>query len=243
MQIDALAVRLRPRSMTEAADLGVRLTQANARSVWGSFLPVHAIALALAVASVDIAHWLPVLVIYCLKPWLDRTLLFSLSRAVFGEPTTFADLWRAQRSVWWQHLSTTLIRQRLSLVRSFTQSIYQLEGQRGAALRARRRVLLNGQHWRAAAMQFAFANIETVLAAGILAGTAWFAPEGHTGDLMEWFGKDHGNLPAAVLALGYGLVVFLVEPYYVAAGFAMYLNRRVELEAWDVEQEFRRVFA
>jgi hypothetical protein len=23
----------------------------------------------------------------------------------------------------------------------------------------------------------------------------------------------------------------------------MYLNRRVELEAWDVEQEFRRAFA
>ena len=34
-----------------------------------------------------------------------------------------------------------------------------------------------------------------------------------------------------------------MEPFYVAAGFAMYLNRRVELEAWDIEQEFRRAFA
>ncbi len=33
-----------------------------------------------------------------------------------------------------------------------------------------------------------------------------------------------------------------VEPFYVAAGFAMYLNRRVELEAWDVEQELRHAF-
>jgi len=29
----------------------------------------------------------------------------------------------------------------------------------------------------------------------------------------------------------------------VAAGFAMYLNRRVELEAWDIEQELRRACA
>jgi hypothetical protein len=29
----------------------------------------------------------------------------------------------------------------------------------------------------------------------------------------------------------------------VAAGFGLYLNRRVELEAWDIEQEFRRAFA
>jgi hypothetical protein len=34
-----------------------------------------------------------------------------------------------------------------------------------------------------------------------------------------------------------------VEPFYVGAGFTMYLNRRVELEAWDIEQEFRRAFA
>ena len=38
------------------------------------------------------------------------------------------------------------------------------------------------------------------------------------------------------------IAVLLIEPFYVAAGFAMYLNRRAELEAWDIEQEFRRAF-
>jgi hypothetical protein len=37
--------------------------------------------------------------------------------------------------------------------------------------------------------------------------------------------------------------VLFVEPFYVAAGFGMYLSRRAELEAWDIEQEFRRAFA
>ena len=39
------------------------------------------------------------------------------------------------------------------------------------------------------------------------------------------------------------LTVLLLEPFYVSAGFGMYLNRRTELEAWDIEQEFRRAFA
>jgi hypothetical protein len=45
------------------------------------------------------------------------------------------------------------------------------------------------------------------------------------------------------LTLAYAAVVAFLEPFYVAAGFGMYLNRRVELEAWDIEQEFRRAFA
>jgi hypothetical protein len=33
----------------------------------------------------------------------------------------------------------------------------------------------------------------------------------------------------------------LVAPFYVAGGFALYLNRRVELEAWDLELGLRRL--
>ena len=46
-----------------------------------------------------------------------------------------------------------------------------------------------------------------------------------------------------VMTLSYLAVVLFLEPFYVAAGFAMYLNRRVVLEAWDIDQEFRRAFA
>ena len=41
----------------------------------------------------------------------------------------------------------------------------------------------------------------------------------------------------------FAIAVAIVEPFFVGAGFAMYLNRRVELEAWDIEQEFRLAFA
>jgi len=33
----------------------------------------------------------------------------------------------------------------------------------------------------------------------------------------------------------------IVEPFFVGAGFALYLNRRTQLEAWDIELAFRRI--
>ena len=50
-------------------------------------------------------------------------------------------------------------------------------------------------------------------------------------------------MTSLLVSLAYAGIVLLLEPFYVAAGFAMYLNRRVELEAWDIEQEFRLAFA
>ena len=37
----------------------------------------------------------------------------------------------------------------------------------------------------------------------------------------------------------YALVLVVWEPVYVACGFTLYLNRRTELEAWDIELVFR----
>ena len=85
MQIDALALRMRPRAPLEAADLGARLCQDAARSVYACYAVAYLPVVALAFASFEIAAWLPTLVLFCAKPWLDRTILFVLSRAAFGQ--------------------------------------------------------------------------------------------------------------------------------------------------------------
>ena len=128
MQVDALAVRLRPRTAAEAADLGVRLCQSAAPAVYRCHLMVALPTMALCLASFEIASWLPTLLIWCAKPWLDRTILFVLSRAAFGQHTVAADVWREQRHVWWSQLLFTLTVRRLSPWRSLTQPVYQLEG-------------------------------------------------------------------------------------------------------------------
>jgi hypothetical protein len=42
-------------------------------------------------------------------------------------------------------------------------------------------------------------------------------------------------------AIVYALVILALEPFYVAAGFALYLNRRTLLEGWDIELALRRI--
>jgi hypothetical protein len=243
MRIEALAITLRPRPMSEAADLGQRLVQVHARSVWRCYWPVWAAAMLLALATVEIAGWLPGLLIFWFKPWLDRSLLFVLSRAVFGEGTRWSDLWAARREVFTRSLWRTLTIARLSPWRSFTQAIDQLEGQRGAARNKRRAVLLGSQRGAAMGLQFVYANLEMIFVVALVALVAWFLPEGLRGELWTLYSEGESAPMQAAFALGYGLIVLALEPFYVAAGFAMYLNRRVELEAWDIEQEFRHAFA
>ncbi len=243
MRIEALAIALRPRPMSEAADLGQRLVQMHARSLWRCYAPVWAAVILLALATVEIANWLPGLLIFWLKPWLDRSLLFVLSRAVFGEATRWSDLWAARREVFVRSLWRTLTLARLSPWRSFTQAIDQLEGQRGGARRKRRAVLLGSQRGAVMGLQFVYANLEMIVVAALVALVAWFLPDAMKTELWALYRDGESAPMQAVFALGYGLVVLALEPFYVAAGFSMYLNRRVELEAWDIEQEFRHAFA
>ncbi|MEJ8845762.1 hypothetical protein [Variovorax rhizosphaerae] len=242
MRVDGLAIALRPRTMAEAADLGAALVRQHASSVWRSFLPLYAVVVLLALCTAEFATWLPATLIFMLKPWLDRSLLFILSRAVFGQATRWADLWDQRRTVWGGQLLRSLFWRRLSPWRSYTQAIEQLEGQRGGARRKRRDQMLRGRRGAATGLQFAFANAEMALYMAVLSIALWFAPEGSLRSVFGWI-VDDSVLSSVLVASAYATVVGLLEPFYVGAGFAMYLNRRVELEAWDIEQEFRRDFA
>jgi hypothetical protein len=227
----------------EAADLGVRLCQSAAHSIYACYAIVAVPVIVLAVASVEIAAWLPGLVIWCAKPWLDRTILFVLSRAAFGQPTRLSDVWLAQRDVWWRQLLFTWTVRRLSLWRSLTQPVYQLEGFSSLAAGARVRQIRRRTMGAALMMTFAFNMAETCVTISLISLVFWMAPSGRAPVIDQVLSGELPGLLALTLPLAYGLAVFFVEPFFVAAGFAMYLNRRADLEAWDIEQEFRRAFA
>jgi hypothetical protein len=237
-----MSLVLRPRSMWEGCDLGVRLLQSRLRSVMPCYLAVAMPLFLLFYATVGVASWLPALLIWISKPWLDRTILFALSRAVFGKPTAFADVWAARREVWWSQIATTLTLRRLSASRAFTQPVHQLEGLVGAERAARVRQLAVRHRGIARMVTQAFAAAEFALFASLLSLQAWLAPRTGTFDWSEFLGNPAAG-QVLVTTVAYASAVAFLEPFYVAAGFGMYLNRRVELEAWDIEQEFRRAFA
>jgi hypothetical protein len=243
VQVDGLAVRLRPRTPMEAADLGVCLCQSAARSVYRCYGLAALPVLVLALASHELAAWLPTLVLWCAKPWLDRTILFVLSRAAFGQTTTPADVWKAQRQVWWSQLLFTWTVRRLSLWRSLTQPVYQLEGLSIWKAGARVRQIRQRSMGSALMMTGAFNLSETALTLALISLVFWLAPTGKTPNIVDVLSGELPVVFAVAVPVSYAIAVLFLEPFYVAAGFAMYLNRRAEFEAWDIEQEFRRAFA
>src|SRR5687768_67592 len=166
----------------EAADLGVRLCQSVSRSVYTCYLAVAIPTMALCLAMFEVATWLPTLLLWWIKPWLDRTILFVLSRAAFGQRTTIADLWQAQRHVWWSQLIGSLTLRRLSPWRSFTQPVYQLEGLTLGTRGKRIRQVRMGKTGAAALVTGAYSFIELMLSIALLSLAFWFAPTGYEPD-------------------------------------------------------------
>lgn len=241
MQIDSIALTLRPRSVWEGCDLGVQLLHSRMRSVYACYLAVAMPTFLLCLGTYPLEPWLPALLVWLAKPWLDRSILFALSRALFGETTTVMDLWADARRVLRPSL-VTLLALRLSASRSFKQPIVQLEGLSGKAQRDRVRQLTLRHRGVARATTLAFANAELAVWASLLVLQAVLTPHAF-GSEGGWFTNFASSQASLVSSFAYAATVAFVEPFYIAAGFGLYLNRRVELEAWDIEQEFRRAFA
>jgi hypothetical protein len=243
MKVDAIRLDLRPRGMFEAADLGVRVVSAHRRSVWASCAPVYAFVLLVAATLLPVGAGWAVLALIWLKPWFDRSILFVLARAAFGEETRFADLWAQRRTVFVQGLLGALTVRRLSPWRSYVQPVLQLEGQRGKSRRERVARILGSHRGAALAMQNAFAFVESAVAIGAFTLIGWLAIGDDTAPSLAAIFNGDTRWATALAVACYAATVLIVEPFFVGAGFAMYLNRRVELEAWDIEQEFRLAFA
>src|SRR5262245_41158704 len=230
VRVDAFAIRLRRRSGMEAADMGVRLCQSVARSLYTCLAIVAVPCFAFALAAYEIRSWIPTLALWWMKPWLDRTILFVLSRAAFGQHTSVGDLWRAKRQVWFGQFLRTLTLRRLSPWRSFTQPVYQLEGQHGSKLAKRVRQIRSGHTGAALLATTAFSLMETFVLISLLALVSAFSPKGSEPDFFALFNDTASDWMRIVVAFVYAAVIFALEPFYVAIGFALYLNRRVELE-------------
>ena len=248
MQPADIAITLRRRSPWEAMDLGFSMLQRWWRPTYAAhamvFVPVASLVIAACWASGVL--WLAIFIIKWLEPLYDRVVLHVLSRAVFGEVPT----WRKVLAESGQWLGTglfwALTFDRFDLARSFNLPVRQLEGQRGAERRARKSVLGRRTRSYAVWLTVVWVHFEAVVLWSAIGMASLLLPaqaeraraEGENFFAGLWELMQRASWEDALL---HATVLFLLEPFYVAAGFALYLNRRTLLEGWDIEVALRRI--
>ncbi len=247
MRIERLDVVLRARSAWEAMELGSALVRRHAGAIWKPWLlftlPLFAL-LNLGAWAID-QLWLASLALWWLKPVLDRIPLFVISRGVFGDVPSVRDTLRAQLRWGWRPMLGYLTWRRLSPARTVFLPLELLEGASAEQQRQRRRTLGGAVYGHALLLASVCWHFEAMLLLACIAAIAMFVPV----DLLPETARaawaligDENPVWADVGLNAFGwLATTLIEPFFVGAGFGLYLNRRTEIEAWDLEMALRRL--
>lgn len=240
MDLDQTAIEIRARSPWEALDLGVLMVRRWWRPLMSLWLvQVAPLFIVLHLLFWGSWHW-AVLALWWLKPLLERPLLQFLSRAIFAEAPDCRALLRDLPKLWWPQWFTSLTWRRFSPTRSLDLAVLLLEGMGGDERRARLGVLHRRDTQPAFWLTLFCAHLELLLLIGLLMLGELFIPEQVDIDLWQLWSNPE-LLMELLGNLLWLLVISLVAPLYIACGFALYLNRRVQLEAWDIELVFRQL--
>ena len=247
MRLEQMTVHLRSRTGWEAMELGMALVRRHAAAIFKPWLlltlPLFVLFNA-AAAAID-QVWLAALAMWWLKPAFDRIPLFVVSRATFGSIPGLRDTLLAQWRWGWKPLLHYLTWRRFGPVRSLYLPIDLLEGAQGAQASERRRVLGGAAYGNALMLTVLFMHFGVAFWLGCVALIFLFVPVEYLPEAARagwslvteqppWWAQVGANFFA-------WLATMVLEPFYVGAGFGLYLNRRTQIEAWDLEIALRKL--
>jgi Domain of unknown function (DUF4129) len=247
MRLDQMTIALRVRSPWQAMDLGLRMVRANARAIWVPYvqftLPIFLILNALGYVTDHL--WIGWFFIWWLKPLYDRIPLHVLSRVTFGSEPTRKETLRSPFNWKFGLLASWLTIRRFSFWRSMTTPIDVLENLSDTRLPQRRSVLVSAVSAQMMGLTFICMLFEIVIYMSLIALFYMFIPVEYLSKVLDDFQNAFALEPPKWADLVFNFVyyvsVVVVSPFYVGAGFAAYLNRRTQLEAWDIEIAFKRI--
>jgi len=235
MNPDSMVFVAKPRKGYEALDLGFIMVRQWWKTLYASWLVVT-FPLFLVLLWVFEGNGIPSLILWWFKPLFERIHLFILSRAVFGECPGWREVVSEFRRYGRTQVIQSLSWRRLSPTRSLDLAVMQLEGLKGVTRTQRLNVLHRDKTGSVAGwLTIIGIHIEAIIEFSIVAAIVMFLPQ-HM-DLNIFSALE---APYIADSLFY-VAMTLFSPFYVAGGFALYLNRRTILEGWDIELCFRRL--
>lgn len=226
--------------------MGFRLVQ----TIWRQILPswlmlILPLALGIILLMPQDYIWVAGLLLWWLKPLYDRVILHILSRNLFGEKLSMADVFSALPGLLKNTgLFSALTWRRFSFSRSYNLPIWQLEQLRGQALSERKELIYLQGHSQAVALTISCVLLELIIVLSLVALTILLDPTGQVWEHWKgiFTGTSGSDIEYLLSLVDFGtqlIAIMIIEPFFVAAGFALYLNRRTQLEAWDIELAFR----
>ena len=230
-------------------DLGARMVRRDAGVIYRTWfivtLPLLILA-SLGIVYLSIPGWI-LLAYWWLEPLTDGPILHVISQRLFGGETDTRSALRsvpghARRNIWF--LVTPL---RFHFARSLAVPVTQLEGLRGERRRARAKVLNNVAFNHGIGLSTAYQHLVLCLYLGVILFAYLFVPEAYRETLgSTWINTFMGDGETTTAGSLLTLYIFyiaqtILHPWYVGAGFGLYINCRTMLEAWDIEVAFRRM--
>ncbi|TVZ39548.1 hypothetical protein P886_3952 [Alteromonadaceae bacterium 2753L.S.0a.02] len=240
MDLSKISIEARTRSAWEALDLGFVLARAWWKPLFLSwFLPALCVFLPLLLLWGN-SEWLPWLIVWWLKPLFDRGPLYIASRRLFGDDLALSELFRELPRLYRTEAFQWLTIRRFSVTRSFDMPLTLLEKVKGKQRASRQQVLHRSYAGAASWLTVVCVHVEAILFFATFVFIALLIPEQIQIDYWGLFiGEDTLFIYAAHVCTF--IIMSIVGPFYALSGFAMYISRRIDLEAWDIEIRFRHL--
>jgi hypothetical protein len=239
VNLEHIAITLRPRTVWQCVDLGVVLAR---RWYWplcrlwlATALPVLVLVLLLGlVLPGSLDSWVFFL-FWLLQPLCEGPMIRWVGLALFGDQLPVRRVLQdfrssGKRPSWWG-----LLLCRLRPSRPMALPILLLEGLQGRA-RTDRLAVLCRRSDGGLYLSLAGLMIELLLAYGLLMLLLMLIPEE-----LRWFEMRTVLLsPSKWLFLAcFASASCFFTPFYLCSGFMLYIGQRVVLEGWDLEVGFR----
>ena len=238
MQLSKLIFEPRVRSSWSAIDLGTLL----GRKYWLRGVTLY---LTLAIPTFFVvlgtgkfSQWLPYLLLWWFKPLFERPFLYSLSRELFGEKSGYFFTLKEFNSWLWPSLIAIVTLRRLSTNRSMFAPVSLLEKPPASEYTNRTSVLGASYSNAATWLTVVLYHFESIIFVAALSLLAFLFPD-QIDSAFSWFQNQGSNNSQYYIVFAQVIIMAIVAPLYCAAGFMLYICRRIELEGWDIEICFR----
>lgn len=241
MNLNKICIVPRARGAWEAVDLGFLLAKVWYRELFLLWcLPALLLFLILLIALPTEWLWASVIIVWWLAPLWDRGPLHYASLKFFGDNISVSATMRKLPSIYKIDIFPWLIWRRFNFTRSFDMPVTLLEHLKGSDRSQRLAVLHRNPSNASIWLTIALLHFQVFLSIAVIFFLFVMMPEYSPIHINEVFNSQHTYIDIGIYVLAF-FSMAVVAPFYTLAGFALYINRRMALEGWDIEIRFRQL--